>query len=437
MKGRFLKIMVLCFAALQFHCGSSTNNGGGGGGGGGDGGGGGGGGGGGVPSGNDLPEVVFTPVGDNLAFDLIDLEFLPGQGGDSIAVTQGGDVYYLDQNFNQVGPTFNIDVQTADNHEQGLQNIVADPKFNDGGNHFVYIYYTVPEAAPEPDTNRVARFTVNVDKGANTFSLSDEKTVIEFHKSEVGAGHMAGNHNGGSMVFMNEDELAIGVGDGAGNGDIAQDETLNLGKIHRLIPDRTSVGGIDPTFPGNDVPNAPDTVYSLGVRNPFTLVVDDTGDLFMGDVGQSTAEEINCVYEANENYGWPNCEGLCECISQGNCTPPFTTYVRPIHFYLHSDSTFEDEDPAPNSGGGHSIMVSSFYKGTNYGKVFTGKILYNEFYRGWVRAATLNLLDQVTKTEHIGHQEGITGLHENPVDGLLYGPSLGGSDRILRMDLAP
>jgi len=75
-----------------------------------------------------------------------------------------------------------------------------------------------------------------------------------------------------------------------------------------------------------------------------------------------------------------------------------------------------------------------------HGSAFTGKIIYSEFFEGWVRAATLNAFDQVTETKHIGHLEGLISLHENPVDGLLYGVSLFGSDnvernRVLRMDL--
>jgi hypothetical protein len=48
---------------------------------------------------------------------------------------------------------------------------------------------------------------------------------------------------------------------------------------------------------------------------------------------------------------------------------------------------------------------------------------------------SLDAADRVIGDQHLGHQGGLTGLHESPVDGLLYGTALFGSDRILRMDL--
>jgi len=108
-----------------------------------------------------------------------------------------------------------------------------------------------------------------------------------------------------------------------------------------------------------------------------------------------------------------------------------------LHGYAHGDNTFNDQDPEDNPVGGESIMVSAFYRGSQYSGALTNKIIYNEFFAGWVRLLTLDVLDRITKDEHIGHLTGLTGLHENPADGLLYGVSLFGDDHIQRMDLVP
>src|SRR4030095_5746606 len=103
------------------------------------------------------------------------------------------------------------------------------------------------------------------------------------------------------------------------------------------------------------------SIFALGVRNPFSAVLDEDGDLFFGDVGSSGAgaggtgafEEINCLYFAGENYGWPHCEGPC--------SPPNASFRDPTHGYLHSDTTFSDEDPLPNPTGGKEITGKAFY----------------------------------------------------------------------------
>jgi glucose/arabinose dehydrogenase len=128
-------------------------------------------------------------------------------------------------------------------------------------------------------------------------------------------------HHGGSLVFGPDGMLYIGFGDGGGLGDPgehAQDPTTLLGKILR----------IDPT-PADDRPYAvprdnpfvdrygwrPE-IWVLGVRNPFRLGLDDaSGDLWLGDVGQSCWEEIDRLPTtgdddaAGANLGWDRLEG--------------------------------------------------------------------------------------------------------------------------------
>src|SRR5262249_52236911 len=160
------------------------------------------------------------------------------------------------------------------------------------------------------------------------------------------------------------------------------------------------------------------SLYAFGVRNPFTLVLRDDGALFIGDVGENSFEEVDLATQVGENFGWPLCEGPCPQ------PPPDPSFVDPIHGYAHGDSTFNDQDPEPNPDSGEAIMVSAFYQGNAYNGLFTGKLIYNEFFAGWVRLLSLGQGNAVTGDEHLGHLEELTGLHENPVDHLLYGQSL-------------
>jgi glucose/arabinose dehydrogenase len=364
--------------------------------------------------------LAFTPVGGAIDDLLIDLEFLPGQDGEAIAITQDGSVYYLRNDFTPLTDVESIAV-TFVGDERGLLNVAADPLYGTS-NNFVYFYYTV--AGISPDINRVTQYEVDVDVGGGSFSLNNPQTIIEFQKSGT-----ADNHNGGSMVFITQDELVLGVGEGAVAAN-AQTLANGLGKIHRIIPRRPGPGfNVPSDNPFVGTAGAQESIFSLGVRNPFTLVfAADRGLLIMGDVGENLFEEINLVNRGG-NYGWPSCEGPCD--------PPNPSFTDPVHGYFHSNATFYDEDPLPNNEGPKSIMVSAIYQGDQYGGALTDKLIYNEFFGSWIRLATLGPGGVVVADQHIGHLEGLTGLHTHPVDGFLYGVSLGGSEQVLRVDLAP
>jgi Glucose/sorbosone dehydrogenases len=381
--------------------------------------------------------VIFTPVGGSIGSNLIDLEFLPGQGGEAIVIGIDGNIYYLNSDFTLRDQTA---ISVDGGSEQGLLNVVADPGY--ASNQFIYLYFTVPGSSP--DINRVDRFTVSFPGG--DFTLGDRQTIIEFNKNQSNS--PGDNHNGGSMVFDLQGNLILGVGDG-GDGSstdtteqIGQNPSVTLGKIHRVTPNRTNGAGsytvpsgqpITVDFNGGPVV-AVDSIYALGVRNPFSSVTDEDGDLFFADVGSGGSgafEELNCLYFAGENYGWP--------LFEGPGSP--AGFRPPTHGYAHGDTTFDDQDPEPNTGG-ESIMMNAFYQGSQYTGVFNDNFIYSDFFHGWVRAMTLDALDHVTTDEHIGHLEGLVSLHENPSDGFLYGVSLFGNDavdrdHVLRMDLAP
>ena len=128
----------------------------------------------------------------------------------------------------------------------------------------------------------------------------------------------AANHNGGLLLFGPQDGyLYIGLGDGGGgNGQNGQDLSTLLGKILRIDVDGTSGDlpySIPPDNPFVDQPGARPEIWALGVRNPWRFSFDrDTGDLWIGDVGSATYEEVNQQPGASaggENYGWDQMEG--------------------------------------------------------------------------------------------------------------------------------
>src|ERR671910_1861205 len=109
------------------------------------------------------------------------------------------------------------------------------------------------------------------------------------------------NHNGGQSAFGPDGRLYVGMGDGGGGGDPenrAQNLGSRLGKMLAINVDRRA-------------PRPQNVGY--GLRNPWRFSFDrQTGDLYIGDVGQNAWEEIDFTPRRSaglENYGWDVYEG--------------------------------------------------------------------------------------------------------------------------------
>ncbi|MCC6540151.1 MAG: PQQ-dependent sugar dehydrogenase, partial [Bryobacterales bacterium] len=79
-------------------------------------------------------------------------------------------------------------------------------------------------------------------------------------------------------------------------------------------------------------------IWATGLRNPWRFSFDrETGDLWIADVGQNRAEEINFQPRASgggENYGWRTMEGLACFNPAQNCNR--TGLTLPVHEYTRN-----------------------------------------------------------------------------------------------------
>lgn len=154
--------------------------------------------------------------------------------------------------------------------------------------------------------------------------------------------HPANNHIGGWMEFGPDGMLYISLGDGGGAGDPAnnaQNVNVLYGKILRINPFTDGFAG-DPlrdySIPaGNPFAaggGAPE-IWAYGLRNPFRAGFDPvTQNLWIGDVGEGTREEINLMRptDAGANFGWRIMEGTA--VFNGT---PNGSLVPPVAEYLH------------------------------------------------------------------------------------------------------
>jgi glucose/arabinose dehydrogenase len=212
--------------------------------------------------------------------------------------------------------------------DTGILGFVFHPEYKSNGRFFVH--YSAPSFKKGSDHKSVLEeFKVsntNADK-ANPAG----KLILEVEQPEA-------NHNGGNIVFDQNGYLYLGFGDGGGQGDahnrIGNGQDLNqlLGKIIRIDIDKGSPYQIpaDNPFIGKQ---GRDEIWAYGLRMPWRLSFDKkTSELFCGDVGQNSYEEVN-VIKKGKNYGWRAMEGYY----------PYDTtlyakggeYTLPIHAYSH------------------------------------------------------------------------------------------------------
>jgi len=149
-----------------------------------------------------------------------------------------------------------------------------------------------------------------------------------------------GNHNGGQIAFGPDGFLYIGMGDGGGannpkgNG---QDLSTLLGALLRIDADGsddTEPYGIPADNPFIRVRHARPEIWAYGLRNPWRFSFDVSGGaLWLADVGQDDAEEIDIV-ERGGNYGWNIMEGdACTPAVNRNCSRE--GLAMPVYVYRH------------------------------------------------------------------------------------------------------
>jgi glucose/arabinose dehydrogenase len=243
-------------------------------------------------------------------------------------VEQGGRVRIWDGT--QILPTPFLDLSSlvVAGGEQGLLGLAFHPSYETNG--YFFVNYT---RKADGDTV-VARYEVS-SANPNVADPASERILFVLDQPFT-------NHNAGNLAFGPDGYLYIGFGDG-GSGDdtleVAQDLTRRagnqafLGKMLRIDVDQ-NVGtapyyGIPPSNPyttaGDPTDAIPDEIWARGLRNPWRYSFDrSTGDLYVGDVGQSTREEVSFLAAGTAggaNFGWDVLEGtFChEDVPSGSC----------------------------------------------------------------------------------------------------------------------
>jgi glucose/arabinose dehydrogenase len=309
-------------------------------------------------------------------------------------------------------------------NDDGLQTIAFHPNFGNVGSVGYQKMYVSSAAYPNPGNalNRVEEYTIGVGMTA-TFNRTilqyanntqNNHTVnwIGFDPTATGAAR--------SYLYISTGDGAFGnnYNNGAINGRPSQNPSSARGKMLRVdvsggddYDGNHSINGVQlandgsrsfvvplsnplPTFnaanPGSFISGFNET-YITGLRNVSRASIDRlTGDLWMGDVGETMVEELSFLKAGTNvngppvDYGWPLKEGTQDSTiagipaEQNRNVNPFTgvTSLRPIQQFAHT-------------AGGNAIIGGYVYRGPVselegkyfYADYVPGKILQLEFDR--------------------------------------------------------
>lgn len=303
-----------------------------------------------------------------------------------------------------------VDVGFTSGGERGLLGLAFHPNFASNGQ--VFVSFTDANG-----DSYVARYTM-LDPQANGMTVDDLATCLTILRVDQDFT----NHNGGGIGFGPDGYLYFGLGDGGSSNDPCnRGQTINpnqlaandgnnagcpadanftvsggiadsralLGSMLRIDVNASTAAGsnglcasaangsanyaipADNPFVGADP--ACDEIWAWGLRNPWRWSFDRaTGDLFIGDVGQNTQEEISFEPAASGgglNFGWKLCEGT----AGGGCGTPGLT--APIITYL-------------TSAGGCAVTGGYRYRGPVLNA--QGRYFFADYCGGGVWTSTFN-----------------------------------------------
>jgi len=301
----------------------------------------------------------------------------PGDGSRWFVVEQAGYVRVFDNDqgatMADVGVFIDIDDRVESGGEMGLLGMAFHPDFPADAR--VYLSYTHIDSV-RGRVSRVSEFSSS--DGGVTLDPATEQVLLVVDQPQT-------NHNGGHLAFGPQGYLYIGMGDGGGANDQhgtignGQSMTTLLGKILRIdvdtspapayeIPADNPFAAYPKCGPAGGTEPCPE-IYASGFRNPWRWSFDrQTGELWVGDVGQGALEEIDRVVLGG-NYGWRCFEGTQQTVNQPCGTEPIL--LPPVAEYDRNQ--------------GRSVTGGYVYRGSSilglpgryvFGDFITGRLWY-------------------------------------------------------------
>jgi glucose/arabinose dehydrogenase len=253
-----------------------------------------------------LPQLVLTPAAENLDQPVY-VASTPADSGALYVVEKVGVIERVVNDVTDPTPFLDISKKVGTAEERGLLSMAFSPTYAQDG--LYYIYYTDHGG------------TIHIAQCHKQGKKTKIKDLLRIKHPQFA------NHNGGQLQFGPDGDLYAGVGDGGSGGDPpnnAQNPTKLLGKLLRAAP-----------------PFKEWQIAAYGLRNPWRFSFNSAnGDLWIGDVGQDTWEEVDYRSESDlptqVNFGWSRWEGNHDYNTGIALTPTPGGYIGPVFEYDHA-----------------------------------------------------------------------------------------------------
>ncbi len=332
--------------------------------------------------------------------------------------------------------------------DSGLLGFAFHPEFGQAGSanrgHVFVAYNFIPAGADTSSgksCNRLSRFTLA--DGAGNISRSSELILINQYDRHAW-------HNQGDLFFGADGFLYLSLGDEGGldntygnaqklngglfSGVLRLDVDQNPARSHPIRRQPRAATAAPAGWPatmsqGYNIPNdnpwqdpaggVLEEFWAIGLRNPYRMSRDAvTGQVFIGDVGQSGEEEIN-VLAKGANYQWAFKEGL---LTGPTAAPAVLTGTSTLPYWRY-----------PHQDGNRCVIGGHVYRGSALAAELAGQYVFGDFMSGRVWAMHWQERD-APEVRQIASTAGFSlsgfGLdHDNEI----YVMSLGYNGRILKL----
>lgn len=232
---------------------------------------------------------------------------VPGDAGQLIVVERKGAVWRLVKNGATYQKTawFSVNANTS-THWDGMWAVEFHPKF--AQNRLFYILYRMEGA----DLRSVIEEWTCDASFANPRKV---RSIIYFKQVSI--------HSSGDIKFGPDGYLYSAQGDRDQKANGGQLMSEMWGKVIRIDVDKKDAG-LEYAIPDNPFKGQAGVrpeIWASGFRVPYRMSFDKlNGDLYLGDVGDVTNEEVNLV-QAGKNYGAGKVEGNCNANCAGLTNP--------------------------------------------------------------------------------------------------------------------
>ncbi len=369
----------------------------------------------------DQPICMATPPGESkrlfVCERLAKIQVVPDITAESPTKQQ-----FLDLQQVVAGRTPVETIQNWSLGENGVLGMAFHPDYASNG--YFYVAYTV-RINGGSYYERISRFQVDAGD-PNLADPASEQILLQQLDEEF-------NHNGGDLHFGPDGYLYYAAGDEGNPNDNWQNSQrltkdffagifrIDVDKkpgnieptLHDAIPTNgagmayfsipidnpfvhTSLGGTwDGTYNGilltNDLDSIRMEYWATGLRHPWRMSFDPaTGDLWAGDVGQDTYEEVDRIVKGG-NYGWVWREGKHDTGLKGPVPPGFSS-IDPVYEYVHTSISGGDAQFK-----GNSVCGGYIYRGSRFPALY-GRYVFCDSVSGhvWELNPTNNAVSRVT-----------------------------------------